>query len=157
MKYVRFHRYGGDWKVPNAFYRISIKLILKNDADELLVMQQITTKEYELPGGGIDWGENHVAAATRELKEELGIQLVSIEDQPFATEFSVHPLGYHTLKIYYRAQYKGDPADNEPEEMHHDWVSKSAFSKLDMPSDESPVLQLIDLIWPSETKTQPAH
>lgn len=59
-------------KYPNAYYRVSVKAIIRDDQDRVFV-----AKEYEhdwsLPGGGVDHGEEPLDALRRELKEELCI------------------------------------------------------------------------------------
>lgn len=59
-------------KYPNTYYRVSVKAIIRDDQDRVLV-----AKEYEhdwsLPGGGVDHGEEPLDALRRELKEELCI------------------------------------------------------------------------------------
>lgn len=150
MNYIEFDRYGDSWKVPDAFYRVSIKLILKNDKNELLVLQSIADELYEVPGGGLDWGETVEAAARRELHEELALTLEDMGKQPFASEYAVHPDGFYTIKIYFHATTSGSPKNNEPDRFTHSWVSKDQFLSLEMPSDESPIQKHVEVIWPSD-------
>ena len=62
-------------QIPNTFYRVSIKgLILDETRTKFL-----TTLEeggwWELPGGGLDWGENPIDGLRREIKEEMGLDV----------------------------------------------------------------------------------
>ena len=59
-------------KYPNTFYRVSIKALIKNDKNEVLVVKEHQDK-WELPGGGLDQGESIHDCLKRELKEELDI------------------------------------------------------------------------------------
>lgn len=56
--------------IPNCFYRISIKaLILDKDGKFLLCRE--SDGRWELPGGGLDHGENPQDGLMREIKEEM--------------------------------------------------------------------------------------
>ncbi len=68
--------------IPNCFYRISIKaLILDETRTKFLVVQEDSGK-WELPGGGLDWGESAPECMRRELMEEMGLEAVTIASQP---------------------------------------------------------------------------
>ena len=56
-------------KYPDAFYRVSLKAIIRNDAGEVLVVKENGSK-WTLPGGGMDHGETTHDALKRELYEE---------------------------------------------------------------------------------------
>lgn len=69
-------------EIPNRFYRISVKaLILDETRTKFLVVQEPDGR-WELPGGGIDWDELVEDCMRRELKEEMGLDLVSIKKSP---------------------------------------------------------------------------
>ena len=56
-------------------YRRGVGVVLVNDSGLVFVAQRIDTDEpaWQLPQGGIDIGEDPLAAALRELEEETGI------------------------------------------------------------------------------------
>ncbi|MCY1362512.1 RNA pyrophosphohydrolase [compost metagenome] len=56
-------------KYPDAFYRVSLKAIIRNDAGDVLVVKENGSK-WTLPGGGMDHGETAHDALKRELYEE---------------------------------------------------------------------------------------
>lgn len=57
---------------PNAFYRVSLKCVIKNDKGEILVVKEYDSTTWNLPGGGWDHGETETEALSRELFEEVG-------------------------------------------------------------------------------------
>lgn len=68
--------------VPNRFYRVSAKaLILDETRTKFLIIQE-ANGEWELPGGGLDWEEKPQTCIRRELREEMGLEVVSIADTP---------------------------------------------------------------------------
>jgi ADP-ribose pyrophosphatase YjhB (NUDIX family) len=58
---------------PNAFYRVSLKAIIRNDQGEVLLVKE-KGSGWSLPGGGMDHGETPETALARELYEEALIQ-----------------------------------------------------------------------------------
>ena len=57
---------------PNTFYRVAVKALIKNDAGKILLVKEKSDK-WDLPGGGLDHGEEPEDGIKRELQEELGI------------------------------------------------------------------------------------
>lgn len=57
-------------KYPDAFYRVSLKAIIRNARGEILVVKE-NGSQWTLPGGGMDHGESIHEALTRELYEEV--------------------------------------------------------------------------------------
>ena len=42
---------------PNTFYRVSVKALIKNEQDQVLVIKE-NQDTWSLPGGGLDHGED---------------------------------------------------------------------------------------------------
>lgn len=69
-------------QLRSKYYRVSIKaLVLNKERDKFLVMRQ-ENDVWDLPGGGLDWGEKTHAALTREIMEETGLETSRIAEQP---------------------------------------------------------------------------
>jgi putative (di)nucleoside polyphosphate hydrolase len=75
----------------DAAYRPAVGIMLLNDAGDVFVGQRIDTPgAWQMPQGGIDDGEEPLAAAWRELKEETGID---------AAEVLAETAGWHRYEL----------------------------------------------------------
>ena len=88
-------------------YTIRVYAILHNEEDEVLLMQEsyrgITFTKF--PGGGLEWGEGTKDCIKRELKEELGLKNIKLE-QFYTTDFFVNSYfdtNVQVISIYYKA------------------------------------------------------
>lgn len=62
---------------PQAFYRVSVKALVKDDKGAILVLKE-NQDTWSLPGGGLEHGKDPLTALRRELQEELGITQADI-------------------------------------------------------------------------------
>lgn len=68
-------------KIPDCFYRTSIKALILDEHKRFLLVQE-QNGVWELPGGGLDFGEDPHRGLKREIKEEMGLEVVEIESAP---------------------------------------------------------------------------
>lgn len=59
---------------PTAFYRVSVKAIIRNEKGEILVVKEHDGADWSFPGGGWDHHETEHEALARELYEEVNYQ-----------------------------------------------------------------------------------
>jgi 8-oxo-dGTP pyrophosphatase MutT (NUDIX family) len=64
--------------VPDCFCRVSVKALI---LDAFLITKE-TKGHWELLGGGLDWGVSPQDDMARELKEEAGLTVTSVAEQP---------------------------------------------------------------------------
>ena len=70
-------------------YGLTVRGIIKNDADEILIVKRhpksrTDPEMWELPGGKVEKGEDFDVALVREIKEETGIELnLNYKPKPF--------------------------------------------------------------------------
>lgn len=55
-------------------YRISLKCLVQNEKGEVLVVKEGGRQWWDLPGGGMDHGEDTQIAIAREMKEEVNLE-----------------------------------------------------------------------------------
>ncbi len=67
--------------IPECFYRISIKALILDDKKRFLLTKEENGK-WELPGGGLEFGEKPQKCLTREIKEEMGLDVTFVADNP---------------------------------------------------------------------------
>ena len=60
-------------------YRSNVGIIVANKHGKLLLCKRKGMNSWQFPQGGIDYGENPLKAAIRELKEEVGITSKSVK------------------------------------------------------------------------------
>ena len=65
-----------------CFYRISVKALVWDESHTKFMVVEEADGRFEFPGGGLDFGEDYRAGLTREIKEEMGLEITSISDAP---------------------------------------------------------------------------
>lgn len=69
-------------KVLDCFYRVSVKALVLNESKDKFLICEEETGVWELPGGGLNWGEIPQQDLSREVYEEMGIKVTGVADNP---------------------------------------------------------------------------
>jgi 8-oxo-dGTP diphosphatase len=86
--------------IPNNFYRTSIKALILDEEKRFLLVRE-DNGGWEIPGGGMDFGENYEQTIKREIKEEMGLVVINIAKHPsYFTNF-INDNGYHVVNIIF--------------------------------------------------------
>ena len=73
-------------------YRLSLKALITNTNGDILVVKETGRHHYDLPGGGMDHGEDFYQALARELAEEVSLsgkfsyQIIDIDQPAYLAE-----------------------------------------------------------------------
>lgn len=67
--------------IPSCFYRISIKALILDENKKFLLCKEPDGR-WELPGGGLDFGENPKSCIQREITEETGLKVTYVANNP---------------------------------------------------------------------------
>jgi len=89
-------------QVPDCRYRISIKALIL-DKDKRFLLVQEDTGLWELPGGGLEFGEAPQEWLKREIQEEMGIPVVHVAATP---SYSRYENEKRKANVIYQAQLK---------------------------------------------------
>ncbi len=98
---------------------VVVGLLVENDAHQFLMVRGTKWEgKFFIPGGKVEWGETIEQAARRELKEETGLAIDSLEFVTL-TEVVLMPEynpNKHHVTLVYRASTSAKPSDVELEE-----------------------------------------
>ncbi len=93
---------------PDSFFRVSIKgLYIKNGKMLLLKESKEKGEMWELPGGGLEFGEDPQEGLKREVLEEAGLTVTEVSKNPIYAwqnkfENKRHMDWYHSLVLAYK-------------------------------------------------------
>ncbi|HET7371043.1 MAG TPA: Nudix family hydrolase [Gammaproteobacteria bacterium] len=131
----------------------SIKVVagvLQNETGEILLAQRPPGKpmpgRWEFPGGKIHNGEAPTEALTRELREEMGIEVE--QARALIRLHHDYPALSVDLDIYRVEKYSGEPQPLEDQQLA--WARSDALSEWDLLEADRPIvaaLQLPDRCW----------
>lgn len=122
-----------------------VAALLVDSRQRLLVQQRpegtAMAGLWEFPGGKLEPGETPEAALTRELHEELGIQVEPSDCLPMT--FASAPLGQkHLILLLFRCRtWRGEPRALHASALR--WASVDALYDLPMPPADLPLLPMI--------------
>ena len=134
-------------KYKNLPLRSGVGVVVLNKNDRVFVAKRIDNPQnfWQMPQGGVDEGEDFLAAAFRELEEETSIKNVKLIDE--LDGLSTYHLPDHLLGIIWKGKFKGQKQkwfimrylgeDNEiniktknPEFLEWKWVDLKQITEL---------------------------
>lgn len=127
-------------KIPTYLFVVAAALIDQND--RILVQKRPEGKSmaglWEFPGGKVETGETPEAALSRELDEELGIDVKEADLEPLA--FASEALGgqHLVLLLFISRKWSGHIQSAESQDVQ--WLAIEAIRDLPMPPADGPLV-----------------
>lgn len=121
--------------------RVAIALIFNSDK-KILITQRSLDKthggRWEFPGGKLEKGETALAALQREVKEEIGIEVLGTA---FFCDIE-HSYSEHMviLHVYCVDEFNGVPVPQDSQ-MNLSWVDLSALGDYDFPEANLKIIE----------------
>jgi 8-oxo-dGTP pyrophosphatase MutT (NUDIX family) len=125
-----------DLTIPACFYRVSVKALILDEQNRFLLVKE-ENGLWELPGGGLDFGESPHQGIARELMEEMGLEVTYISAHPLYFFPAINPKNQHIVNAVYETR------------VHHlDFVPSTECLEIKFYSTEE-VIQLKELMYPN--------
>jgi 8-oxo-dGTP diphosphatase len=92
---------------------------------------------WEFPGGKVEAGESPEHALTRELAEELGIEIVAADLAPLTFASHAYPNFHLLMPLFVCRRWRGELTPQEGQELA--WVRPAELSSYAMPPADEPL------------------
>ncbi len=123
---------------PDSFYRVTVKGLCVRDGKVLLMLEpKARSGKWEMPGGGLDFGEDIKIGFKRELEEEMGLKVTKISQAPVYvwTHKFKERRGldwYYSLVLAYRVEFESLDFKETEECEDLSFFSKEELSKIEL-------------------------
>lgn len=127
---------------PNGkkFYRPSVRGIIFDKDGNLAMAYSEKYHYYKFPGGGIEEGETHIEALTREIKEETGLTLMPESVKEFGEVLRIqnkNEAGEDIIFVQYNYYYTCEVEHEVGEQDLDDSEKEAGFALKFVPIDEA--------------------
>jgi 8-oxo-dGTP pyrophosphatase MutT (NUDIX family) len=116
-------------EIRDCLYRVALRAIIIFEGKMLLVEE--ASGLYNLPGGGLDYGEEIEAALLRELYEELGIESTNVTISSEVIKIGHKGVLFNIpwMNVYYRVALSDNKAIKKAE-LAFKWVDTSELTTI---------------------------
>ena len=121
-------------------------VLVENREGKVLLQKRSDTGEWCVPGGALELGETYAEAATREVREEVGIEVSNLKlfGLYSGDDRMIHyPNGdkvYSLSFIFTTRNYSGEISDSDSEVLEHRFVSREEIPDDLFIPDARPIL-----------------
>lgn len=88
---------------PSTIYRVVVKAYITDERNNILVVRE-SQDFWSLPGGGLEHGESPEDCIKRELREEIGIDNVTVGEIVYSTTAYLDRSDYWMTWVVYKAK-----------------------------------------------------
>lgn len=129
--------------IPPSFFRVSIKLMVRDADGRALLVRNKDDGSWCLPGGGWDYGETVEQCIRREIQEELGVDIKHIDATPVGFwDGKNSKYDYRALKLVITGQLASDQFTVTDEASEVGYFNHDEMKRLDFNPDEIGVVEL---------------
>lgn len=138
---------------PDCFYRVTIKGLCVRDGKVLMVREaKSLSGKYELPGGGLDFGEDIKLGFVREVQEEMGLKVTRMSEKPvyvwtYKYENRRNLDWYYSFVVAYRVEFEDLDFISTKECEAIEFFSKAELQDLEFAGQ---VIELITIFNPDD-------
>ncbi|TSC82296.1 MAG: NUDIX hydrolase [Parcubacteria group bacterium Gr01-1014_20] len=93
-------------EVKSGFYRVSIKGLILDETGKKFAVILEDNGLWELPGGGLDWGESIETCLKREIYEEMGLEVTEVNPTPLYYLTGQNMKGRWTFNLVFETRVK---------------------------------------------------
>ncbi len=133
-------------QVPNCFYRVSIKGLILNEKKDKFLIGRDEAGFWDLPGGGLEWGETPQDDLAREVEEEMNLTITKTASRPcyFLTgKQTVNP-NIHIVNIIFECQVDNFDFTPSPECLEIKFVDSKDIIELEVSDGAIKLVQIFD-------------
>lgn len=157
MADIDYSQYFDETGLKSPYYRVSVKAIVRDDQDRVLVCTD-DTGTYELPGGGWEHGETFEEALSREFEEEMGVAVQKVGNLLFTYcgrgTYQGEVRKCLMLRIVAEAELESfDFTYDEDEVTEARFVTREEFLTLNWCDVDLGIVKFVDKIWPPTSST----
>ena len=108
---------------------VGVKSIIIYNRKVLLVRRSDENKNWECPGGTMEFGEDLHTTLRREIEEETGLKDIDIGKLLYAMTFTYNPETQY-VGLMYLSRAKSDKVKISHEHIDYKWVDKKQLTEL---------------------------
>jgi len=116
--------------------QVGVKILLRNSEGKYLLVRRSLTKypevgdhQWDIVGGRIEPGTPLLTNLKREIKEEVGLDLVN-EPRLVAAQDILRISGRHVVRLTYVGEIRGEPELDPGEHSEYDWFTLHEMKNL---------------------------
>ena len=121
-------------------------VLIENDMGQVLLQKRSDTGEWCVPGGALEPGETYIEAATRELNEEVGVEVTDLrlfglysgDDREI--QYPNGDVVYSLSVIFITRSYSGEISDSDAEVLEHRFFDRDNIPQELFAPDARPIL-----------------
>lgn len=140
-------------ELPSPFYRVTLRALIFNDDEELLVFRN-KEGHWEIPGGGWEHAESIEQSIQREVSEEIGATVDSIGDFVAVWSSKNGKYGYMQLRIGVRVKLRDYDFEPAGEAVEVRFVDKQDFLKLPLEVWEAGAKEQAGILWAENIRSK---